>query len=419
MAIWSRAYILLATLLSFLVSLPALKAEAQVSEAPYVTNVFFPQVAVSSAKMINSHTLEVGIFLNVYGGPGSVSISANINGKDVVVPNNTLPRGINFVTIDLAQQQVPRFTSNQRFTITAHLDTGGGKTLDATHDVIVLLPVVIVPGINPLAFYDGNIYGGDGTFPQLETFLRQESQNYIASKNAFGDGYSLIKDAPNYPTLNTLEYDRNNATLSEGASALATLIANIKSATYAAVVNIVTHSKGGLVARRYVVDDQQLTVRHLIMTAPPNAGAVLAETYGAKIEGYMNLRPVWKWFRSTAKLNRKFADVSFNPELRLLNNIPVPQNVLYTILYSNSLNTDAALTNDSHEIVSLPGDSIVTALSALGRIQDMNPGAPIGPQVLAFKNAPIEFVIVAGTHVNYIQIGEVMNQVIFRLLETQ
>ena len=130
---------------------------------------------------------------------------------------------------------------------------------------IVLLPTIIVPGINPENSRD---MGGNGTFVQLESYLT----NAIlpGTSGVVGDGYRTKASYPQYPTLETLSYDRNRDSFAEGAFVLRNLVNQMLSSTWASRVNIVTHSKGGLVLRSYLMSTVAPPVHEAIFCQTPH-----------------------------------------------------------------------------------------------------------------------------------------------------
>lgn len=274
----------------------------------------------------------------------------------------------------------------------------------------MLLPVVIVPGI-----LNGN--GGDGTFPVLESYL----SNILSSSNLLGESYTLRSSGTGYPTLYTLSYPTNTASFLEGAVQLNGLINQIKGLTYADKVNVVTHSKGGLVAREYVSagisGPGPSPVNQLIMAEPPNLGA-LAAAWDLLIPPniFVNLRnlvPTWPWQRKNA--SQPFAAAPPDPELDALNSMPMPSSVQYTLIYSTSNLTPWTVTGHPGPgglfFADTPGDGIVPAFSMRGLEPDPNnPGQP--PVLIpAFQGISINEVSIPGPHAGYLEQPSVMAEI--------
>jgi|SRR5579864_1109674 len=149
---------------------------------------------------------------------------------------------------------VAPFRENLRFPVEVTVRRGA-LAATARSIATVLLPVVIVPGYL-------NEWGGPGA-DVLATFHRH---GYTAS----GPGRNLFWF--NYPS--------QQVTLPEGAAALAAYVRGVVlPATYAARVNIVGYSLGGLMARwnvAYTVDGWSTLVNRLILVGVPNEGTVMA-----------------------------------------------------------------------------------------------------------------------------------------------
>ena len=224
-----------------------------------------------SARMVSNHVLEIKVRQDFGAESYKVQIEATINAVTVsqtLATSDTQP-----FDIDLAALKVPRFKKNQRFTIEADtLDSGNVNIATDKKDAVILLPVVVVPGID---FGRTNSSGGDGTFTGLENSLESQSQLALDANDILGDRYSLRNEGPvlAYPTLYTMSYNRNNATFAQGADAISSLIVStIKQKTYADAINLVGHSKGCLVARKYLVTAPQPafgeSMYHVSGTAP-------------------------------------------------------------------------------------------------------------------------------------------------------
>src|SRR6266851_3026565 len=91
-----------------------------------------------------------------------------------------------------------------------------------------------------------------GSSPRRPADARHHPQ-ISPTRHTLGAPYELRSDPTGYPTLYTLSYATTTSTFLAGASQLDLLINQVKSLTWADRVNVVTHSKGGLVARQYLV----------------------------------------------------------------------------------------------------------------------------------------------------------------------
>lgn len=149
---------------------------------------------------------------------------------------------------------VPPFSENLRFPVEVTVHQGT-QTATARAEATILLPTVIVPGyLNELAEPDHDV---------LTTFERL--------------GY---QDGGTSPTLFWFPYQSRRVTLAEGARSLAAYVRQVVlPATYAAKINVVAYSVGGLIARwniAYDVDGWSSLVNRLILVGVPNEGVVLA-----------------------------------------------------------------------------------------------------------------------------------------------
>jgi Alpha/beta hydrolase of unknown function (DUF900) len=181
-----------------------------------------------------------------------------------------------YLDIDLAASDVPRFGDNVFFEVTARASEEGHEGV-ARARAGILLPVVIVPGIRPFWWTPRP------TFDRLINYLVDKSAADLRLFGYLGDGYLRDMTTPSYPTVFVLNYEVNRNSFTRGAIRLDNLIRSILKRTYAARVNIIGHSKGGLVSRQYLVGDPVTglesgaeTVAGVIMAAVPNLGSVYA-----------------------------------------------------------------------------------------------------------------------------------------------
>ncbi len=395
-------------------------------------------VRIDAAQMSNSHTLEVDVtatFSNTTSTAKSIAISLDLNGKhlDKTIDSSLLSTFsvagtiVHPFFIDLAKDGVPRFKSNQEFSVTATANEAGAvKTVNEY--AAILLPVVLVPGIDP---FQSKPQGGDGTFPLMESYLMQHSQAQLDAFDILGDGYSNVFP---YRTLYTLSYDRNNASLAQGRQALSDLWDSIKTFTYADSVSLVAHSKGGLVARLFVVS-QPLAVNRLFMCTTPNLGSVWAKLDTFSSANWSDLYPTYKWTRRNI-LSPYLTGP--NDELNYLNKQVLPPYTLYTILYSKILPTPTTYTQTDiflyppSFLPSIPakilkpiisfvlrlnwtdGDGIVPVFSQLGNNYD--PDKPLTTRIPAFVGVPLDAQEIDHTHSEYFENEDVQYAILSRLL---
>ena len=310
-----------------------------------------------------------------------LSVSTTINGVPLSATYQ-LPSGstgmqsksFSFDLSDIDGTAVPKFTDNAIFPVVAGQSENGNACTGTPVNGIVLLPVVLIPGIL-------NGQGGDGTYASLETYLK--SSINVPGSGYVGSPYAL-RSYPNpdvpcgslrtndeaYPTLYTLNYDTDQDSFSDGATALDICIANARALTWADNVNLIGHSKGGLVGRRYLENLSTPLVHQFIMAETPNEGALKAAWQQIIGEWLQDLLPMWPWIRGSKR--QQFTVDPPNPELAQLNNDgTLPTNVDYTILYSTYTNR-TQITKTGLFFNYAPGDTVVPEFSQLARLYDPN-----------------------------------------------
>lgn len=374
-----------------------------------------PYVRIYDIRMADSHTLRVVLSATFDYSPTyskSLAIDAVINGREV--SQNTTSEAYTQVAasstsiqqvflIDFGRVGVQKFREKQIFNVraTATIDTVGYT--NHNQPFTILLPTILVPGID--LFYK-DAMGGDLTFHNdnnggLEDFLVER-------------GYQTRGPGVTYPTLYTLRYRRNIDSLAEGATALDERVNLALHNTYADKVNLVGHSKGGLVARRYTVDHRD-KVRWLMMCQSPNTGALY--TYVPRLWGY-NLSimyPQWPWLRPHSALPFMRPPTQAQ-ELRSLNNRGLPDGPVYTVIYSDSLPVYYTVTSTPRIEFGLTwGDGLVPSFSQLGRIR--NPNRPFDSDTIipAFEGRIIEQVNIPGSHSGYFENPTVQVRILERL----
>ena len=410
----------------------------QLSDGSQKVVVASNHLKITSARLRLGNDLEIKTLREFGFTSADVKFTLTVGGKDYehIEPNlntTTIPAAVN---LNLRDMGVPRFSKNTIITLKVSAVLNG-NTVHDQRDMVALLPIILIPGINPTAFHDGNDNGGDGTFAAMETFLKSSSDVLLQTDDYLGEGYYTQEDRSDpadpdvyrdYPTVYTLTYDRNNASFSQGAQAIQTLVSKIKVMAYADAVNIATHSKGGLVARKYLsapFDNNGATVKQLIMTEPPNLGSQWAKLdylsgYGAAFGlinngyNYSNLYPLWPWLRLFPF--QKFSQTP-NSELAELNQQNLPANVVYTIIFGNGNlplvpGTPLDFTRSIYNAVGgisglylatifIDGDGIVPTFSQLGNMFDPNnPNGPM-PLIPAFQGLKINRLPIAGSHIGY------------------
>ena len=239
-----------------------------------------------------------------------------------------------------------------------------------------------------------------------------------------GDSYRLQVDNSGYPTLFTLSYATDWASFSLGAAYLDMQIDTIKSLTYADKVNIVTHSKGGLLARRFVTGPfVRGEVNQLIMCEAPNLGALKAawnSVFPDTLVNVSNLLPLWPWTRRTS--SDSFTNTE-NAELDHLNHDVLPGGIAYTTIWSNSDPLTQDTRTGRHPLFTVgytfghtDGDGVVPDFSQLGLQFDPNNPAAGAPLIPAFQGVAIQNILIPGEHEKYLESVPVMAVVAALLL---
>lgn len=193
--------------------------------------------------------------------------------------------------------------------------------------------------------------------------------------------------------------------------------------TYAAKVNVVGYSVGGLLARwnvAYDIDRWGALVNRLVLVGIPNEGAMLVYLSGrapsflpfaglGKSPVVRDLEPTFPFWRPAPSAPGAVPSGGGNPLLSRLNLVPVPPGVRLCLFYGDrdprdpsGPRTMAGLTGSlPNPTLSFgPGDGVVLAASAKG--------LPIhrGPAVASFAHHPVTRVSLGSTyHLNLLAAG--------------
>ena len=187
------------------------------------------------------------------------------------------------IVLDFGAANVPRFEANQKFDLMAEAWTSDGIVDFIVSDpsirsVEIYLPVVIVHGyLFPET--GSRLFGkivAPAIYTSLANYLRKQDTNMNdQTKEPFITGYTT--DESPYQTIWRRNW-QESWTPRQVGDWLHRLISDVRSATYAARVNIVGHSMGGLIGRYYASDadgwhpDASTRVHKLIMIGTPNRG---------------------------------------------------------------------------------------------------------------------------------------------------
>jgi hypothetical protein len=381
-----RSIVVSVALVGVLLALPAGPAIGAAADGP--------RVAILGVGMAGAHTLRIDLATSGLDAPGAdpptVALAVWIDGVParaalplIHMPARfamdlDLPAGLVRVggVVIGAFHPVPRFTENLRFPVEVSVRRGA---LAATtrREATILLPTVIVPG------YLNELGGPDED--AVQAFRRH--------------GYL---DRSPAPTLFWFTYPSRRVTLPEGARALAAYVRRVVlPATYAARINVVGVSAGGLLARwaiAYDVDGWETLVNRLVLVGVPNEGTVMAYLWG-RAPGFLPfagwaqtplasaLVPTFPFWRPQPAEAWQMPGDYRNALLAGLNARPLPPAIRVYVFYgsgdprgSAGFATAAGMTGD-YPAVTLSiasGDGVVTAASAQGLPVHGGPGvAPL------------------------------------------
>jgi hypothetical protein len=341
-----------------------------------------PQVTILDAGMADSHSLRIDIATSGLEArapePPDISLAAWLDGVPAraTLPLIGMPSRFAMI-LDLPAgvvrvggvavgtfRPVRRFEENLRFPVDVTLSLGS-RSITARRIVTILLPTVIVPG------YLNELTGRDPTV--LAAFRRH--------------GYA---HEGAYPTLFWFTYPSRRITLAGGAEALAEYVRTVVlPATYAAKINVVGYSVGGLLARwnvAYDVDGWGSLVNRLVLAGVPNEGALLAYL-GPRAPSFVpfsnwgktalvrDVMPTFPFWRAGPDEPWSTPSDGQNVVLARLNARPIPDGIRLYLFYgshdpraSAGPRTAAGVTGVLPEasLSSADGDGIVLAASAQG-----------------------------------------------------
>lgn len=241
-----------------------------------------PAIKIDSVGMFSPNLLRVSVegkFTASTSIQKIVTINAIVNGTAISVQHNV--DGIvqsdgtfgDHEDINLAQANVHKFSDNQVFAVTASASQGG-SIATTTQNAEIPLPVVHVHGM--ATEYDRDIH------PHKLFDLLKQNHKYNEDDGLRGppldvlDHNTLHSSSP-YPTLVSFDYQSFMDDLSTHGDKLANFIQmELLPRTYAAKVNIVAHSLGGIVSRNVIANDGGGNyINKLIIVGSPSEGAAL------------------------------------------------------------------------------------------------------------------------------------------------
>ncbi len=270
---------------------------------------------------------------------------------------------------------VAPLTDNLRFPVDVAVREGA-NTVDVHRDITLLLPTVIIPGFSN---------------------EKRTRPDKLVVKGLARYGYT---DAASLPTLFWYPYQSHAIGLDDGARALAAYVrGTVLPATYAAKINVIGYSVGGLFARwliAYDYDGWASLVNRVVLVAVPNEGAVMPYV-GAHAPSFLPfvasaktplgraMDPVFPFWRASASDPWSLPSDDGNAALRALNARPLPPGIRFYSLYGNNdpertggPQTAAGVTGRlPGAVISYgPGDGIVLTASAIGLPINGSPGLP-------------------------------------------
>lgn len=339
-------------------------------------------VAILDVRMADSHSLRIDVATDGLDPTGPeppiVTLMAWLDGvpASATLPLIGMPSRFSMV-LDLPAgvirvggvsvgtfHPIRRFDENLQFPVDVTL-SHAGVAATARRMVTILLPTVIIPGyLNELGGPDPDV---------LAKFYHRGYTDYGA-----------------YPTLFWFGYPSRTINLQEGAQALAQYVRQVVlPATYAAKVNIVGYSVGGLLARwniAYDVDGWGTLVNRFALVGVPNEGALLAYLGGhmpslIPFSGWGHSRlvrdvvPTFPFWRTKPGQRWSTPPDGQNDLLEGLNARPLPDGIRFYIFYgshdpreSAGPKTAAGITGALPDaaLASAEGDGIVLAATAQG-----------------------------------------------------
>jgi len=270
---------------------------------------------------------------------------------------------------------VPPFTENTPVVLEITVRQGG-EVATARQTGVLLLPTVIVPG------YLNDMAG---------------KPDPVVMSALVGRGYRARGGSPN---LFWFTYSSRSLDLEKAAWALAAYVRDVVlPTTYAARINVVGYSLGGLLARWNLVFEPgwDRLVNQFVMVGVPNEGAVMSYVDGwyplaapwAGTPAARSMLPTFPFWRPGSRAAWGFPPDAQNPALTELNTHPLPEGIRAYAFYGNrqpdpdGRGTWAGITGRLPRagFSSGAGDGIVLTASALGlpingRRRGARPGRP-------------------------------------------
>jgi hypothetical protein len=231
----------------------------------------------------------------------------------------------------------------------------GSVAVTARRAGMLLLPTVVVPGyLNDL-----------DTKPDADAIAVLEQRGY------------RVRGAS--PTVFWFAYPSRRFPLEEGAKALAAYVRrSVLPSSYAARINVVGYSEGGLLARWDLAFDPDWAhlVNQFMMVGVPNQGVAASYVYAwypalariAATPGARDMFPTYPFWHTTPDVAWSLPPDAQNAALTRLNAQPLPVGVRVYAFYGSTTATWAGLTGQLPNVAYAygPGDGVVLASSVLG-----------------------------------------------------
>ncbi len=247
--------------------------EREITKQVEVQNVC--SFEISEAMMISPTELGVNLLVTVpdsdpIGGPWSVYFAGEINGtsvtteqfdlSDLLDPGDTdkeihFDSGTNPRIINLVDYGVERFSSDVHFTLSAFISLPNGEESQASRDVTIRLPVIIVHG-----------WTGEQLLASIPLRIYESLIDHFKL-----EGYTT--DPTWYQTIWFKHYLTQKWSSNQVVDWLDRIVIDAIDATYANKVNIVGHSLGGLIGRYYISEHADHAVNAMVMIGTPNSGS--------------------------------------------------------------------------------------------------------------------------------------------------
>ncbi len=295
-----------------------------------------PTAEVFDVEMTSASKARVSVKLKTSSFTSAkYSYSLTLPSGDVITKNGDMSGSIGlgdwiyiYPTIDFAAYGVPKFDKNVVLHVSLKISDKNG-TAAVNSSLELLTPIILISGIRP--FDLGR--GGSNAFTYLQEMLKHHS--YSQSRASYTSAYRSLAENSAYPTLHYLVYKTNGDNFrSQAAPLLSSLVDYALSKSWSSRVDLVGHSKGGLVARAYCqTTSNPQKVRYLITANTPHLGTAVA-VHGLGLF-YPDLRPGYPYIAKKTG----YEYVSANADIDAINSVPIPSSIKAKFLYTNGTST--------------------------------------------------------------------------------